>query len=112
MLMTTDTALVQRAALGDSDAFAVIYEASFRCVYAFAARRTPAREHAEALTERILARAFAELAQYAGDVPFAAWLLGVARREIADAARARTDAGRRQPARVGPPFAHVAPRSG
>jgi hypothetical protein len=42
MLMATDTALVQRAALGDADAFASVYEESFRCIYAFAARATSA----------------------------------------------------------------------
>jgi len=84
MLMTTDTALVQRAALGDADAFASIYEESFRCVYAFAARATHDRARAEALTERVLIRVFERLGHYAGDVPFAAWLHAVAKSVAAD----------------------------
>ena len=79
MLMTTDTTLVQRAALGDPDAFAAIYDESFRCVYAFAARATQGRVRAEALTERVLVRVFEQLGHYAGDVPFAAWLHAVAK---------------------------------
>jgi DNA-directed RNA polymerase specialized sigma24 family protein len=79
MLMTTDTALVQRAALGDPEAFASIYDESFRPVYAFAARVTRGRARAEVLTERVLVRVFEQLRHYAGDVPFAAWLQAVAK---------------------------------
>jgi len=84
MLMTTDTALVQRAALGDPEAFASIYEESFRCVYAFAARTTRGRASAEALTERVLVQVFEQLGHYAGDVPFVAWLQTVAKGVAAD----------------------------
>jgi RNA polymerase sigma-70 factor (ECF subfamily) len=84
MLMTTDTALVQRAALGDPAAFASIYDESFRCIYAFAARATRDRARAERLTERVLVRVFEQLGHYAGDVPFAAWLHAVAKEMVAD----------------------------
>ena len=102
MLMTTDTALVQRAALGDAEAFASIYEESFRCVYAFAARATRGRAGAESLTERVLVRVFEQLDHYAGDVPFAAWLQSVAKGVVAD------QLPRRRPSRVAPkpPHAH------
>ena len=96
MLMTTDTALVQRAALGDPEAFASIYEESFRCVYAFAARETRDRAAAELLTERILVRVFEALDRYAGDVPFAAWLQAIAKSVAAG------ERSRRRPARVAP----------
>jgi len=79
MLMTADPRLVQRAALGDAEAFATIYEQSLGCVYAFALRRTSGREAAEKLTERILEQIFGQLDGYTGDVPFAAWLLGIAK---------------------------------
>ena len=106
MLMTTDTVLVQRAAKGDREAFASIYEESFRCVYAFAARQTGTKAAAEALTEVILIQVFGSLASYAGDVPFAAWLQSVAKHVVAGTAP------RRRPTRVAPksPFAHSAPR--
>ena|GEM_PF-2706609 len=77
--MTADPRLVQRAALGDAEAFATIYEQSLGCVYAFALRRTSGREAAEKLTERILEQIFGQLDGYTGDVPFAAWLLGIAK---------------------------------
>jgi len=79
MLMTTDTRLLARVAAGDREAFETVYAASFAAIYAFAARRTNDRAAAEALTERILRRTFATLATYTGDVPFAAWLLEVAK---------------------------------
>jgi len=103
MLMTTDTALVQRAALGDPEAFASIYEESFRCIYAFAARTTRGRARAEALTERVLVQVFEQLGRYAGDVPFAAWLQAVAKNVAAD------QPPRRRPSRVAPksPHAHI-----
>lgn len=106
MLMTTDTMLVQRAAGGDREAFASIYEESFRCVYAFAARQTGTKAAAEALTEVILIQVFGSLASYAGDVPFAAWLQSIAKHVVADTAP------RRRPTRVAPksPFAHSSPR--
>ena len=77
MLLTTDTKLAQRALRGDSEAFARIYEASFPCVWSFAARRLGSPAAAEALTDRILSRVFRELDRYDGEVPFAAWLLAV-----------------------------------
>jgi RNA polymerase sigma-70 factor (ECF subfamily) len=106
MLMTTDTVLVQRAALGDREAFASIYEESFRCVYSYAARQTGTRAAAEALTEVILIQVFATLGSYEGDVPFAAWLQSIAKNVVTGTA------SRRRLARVVPksPFAHSAPR--
>jgi len=103
MLTTTDTRLVSRAAEGDRDAFDAIFEASFPRVFAFAARRTASRAAAERLTQRILRRGFASLGGYAGDVPFAAWLLTVAKQVEREE--------RTPPVRVRrAPFAQVAPR--
>jgi RNA polymerase sigma-70 factor, ECF subfamily len=106
MLMTTDSALVRRAALGDREAFALIYEESFRCIHAFAARETQDRAAAEVLTERILVRVFEALDRYAGDVPFAAWLQAIAKTVAAD------EPSHCRPSRVAPkpPFAHSSPR--
>jgi DNA-directed RNA polymerase specialized sigma24 family protein len=85
MLMTTDTLLVYRAAHGDREAFDAVYDASFACAYAFSLRCSADRAAAEALTEQILERAFRDLAQYAGDVPFAAWLFHLAKQVTRDA---------------------------
>lgn len=96
MLMTTDTQTVDRAIRGDREAFESVYEASFPCVHAFASRRCVGRVAAEALTEAILVRAFQDLEQYRGDVPWAAWLLGVAKQ----VERERRLAARRRPERA------------
>lgn len=105
MLMTTDTGTVERAIRGDREAFEALYEASFPCVHAFASRRCGARLATEALTEAILVRAFQELGQYRGDMPWAAWLLGVAKQVVRD----RSTTARRRPERVAPraPYTHA-----
>jgi DNA-directed RNA polymerase specialized sigma24 family protein len=94
--MTTDTLLVQRAACGDREAFDAVYDASFPAVYAYAARKAVGKRGAELLCERILEEAFRELDRYEGDTPFAAWLLGVARRVARERSRERP------PARIAP----------
>ena len=109
MLMTTDTGLVRRAASGDADAFATLYEQSVGPVYAFALHRTGERGAAEDLTRRILAEVVVQLDAYAGEVPFAAWLLGIAKRVAP-----RSGPAGRKPAAVPPPgttpVSHGAPR--
>ena len=80
MLVSTDTELTRRAAAGDRDAFERLFAQCLPSVWAFASRRAAGRAAAEALTGRILRRAFAELDHYDGQVPFAAWLLTLARR--------------------------------
>ena len=77
MLLTTDTELTRRAFEGDPEAFTRIYDASFPCVWSFAARRRSSGAAAEVLTELILSRVFRELGRYDGEVPFAAWLLAL-----------------------------------
>lgn len=100
MLSTTDTELTQRAACGDREAFARVYDHSLPPVWAFACQRARGqRAAAEALTSRILRRMFVELASYDGQVPFAAWLLAVAQRvAAAPAPRAL------RPTRSAPPY--------
>ncbi len=83
MLRTTDTDLTKRAARGDRDAFGRVYGDCLPVVWSFACRRTASRAEAEALTSRILRRAFGEIATYDGQVPFAAWLHALARRVAA-----------------------------
>jgi DNA-directed RNA polymerase specialized sigma24 family protein len=106
MLMTTDTRLIARVMEGDRDAFDTVYAASFSSVFAFAARRAADRGAAEALAERILQRAFRCLDRYEGEVPFAAWLLQLAKQI------AREEHAPRRPERAQPraPFAHGVPR--
>lgn len=82
MLVSTDTDLTRSAAAGDREAFERVYAESLPVVWAFASRHAAGRVAAELLAGRILRRAFAELAGYDGQVPFAAWLLAIARRVV------------------------------
>ncbi len=56
-------------------------------VFRYAARRLKRREDAEDVTAETFAAAFAALPKYRGDVEPKLWLLGIARRKIADALR-------------------------
>jgi RNA polymerase sigma-70 factor (ECF subfamily) len=80
VLVSTDTEITQRAAAGDREAFEQVYAACLPAIWRFVSRRTAGRAAAEALTGRILRRAFCEIGDYDGQVPFAAWLHAVARR--------------------------------
>jgi len=80
VLVSTDTDLTHRAAAGDREAFEQLFADCLPTIWAFAGRRATGRAAAEALTTRVLRRAFAELEDYDGQVPFAAWLLALARR--------------------------------
>ena len=105
MLMTTDTRTVERGLAGDREAFEAVYDASLGCVHAFASRRCRGRLATEALTEAILVRVFQDLGHYRGEVPWAAWLLSVAKRVV----RERPVAARRTPGRTEPraPWTHA-----
>jgi len=81
VLTTTDTKLTRAAAGQEREAFEAVFEAVVPAIWAWACRRVPERAAAEALAERILQRVFAELDGYEGQVPFAAWVLTLAREE-------------------------------
>jgi DNA-directed RNA polymerase specialized sigma24 family protein len=88
VLTTTDTDLTRAAAGREREAFEAVFEAVVPVVWAWVCRRVPERAAAEALAGRVLRRVFAELHDYEGHVPFAAWVLTRARAE-ARAARPR-----------------------
>lgn len=77
-----DFELARRAAQADRAGFGALFEDWFGRVHAFVQRRTTSREAAESTTERILARAFAQLAGYDGNTPFSAWLLAIVKAEL------------------------------
>jgi RNA polymerase sigma-70 factor (ECF subfamily) len=73
------------AAQHDPAQFAVLYEENFYRVYAYVARRAGDRHVAEDLTSEVFREALAGLAKFEWrDVPFVAWLLGIASRVVAD----------------------------
>jgi DNA-directed RNA polymerase specialized sigma24 family protein len=77
-----DLELARRTTRADDSAFGAFFEDAFDRVYAFVERRTATRKAAEDATERILVRAFGQLAGYDGDTPFSAWLLAIVKQEL------------------------------
>ncbi|MGH9788876.1 MAG: RNA polymerase sigma factor, partial [Candidatus Acidiferrales bacterium] len=73
------------AAQKDPRCFGELYERNFERVYAFIARRVRDRAVAEDLTSEVFHRALESLPRFEWrGVPFAAWLLRIARNAVAD----------------------------
>src|SRR2546425_13119544 len=73
------------AAKNDPRQFAELYERNFDRVYAFIVRRVRDRHEAEDLTAEVFHHALANLSRFEWrGVPFAAWLLQIARNALAD----------------------------
>lgn len=69
----------------DPRRFSVLYEENFDRVYAFVAQRTGDRTEAEDLTATVFQKALAGLHRFEWrGVPFIAWLIRIARNELAD----------------------------
>ncbi len=85
MTQGDDDRLRIEAAQRDPARFGELYEENFYRVYAYVARRVGHRHQAEDLTADVFREALAGIAKYEWrGVPFAAWLLGIASRVIAD----------------------------
>jgi RNA polymerase sigma-70 factor (ECF subfamily) len=85
MTQGTDDRLRIEAAQRDPSRFGDLYEENFHRVYAYVARRVRDRHEAEDLTADVFREALAGLGKFEWrGVPFAAWLLGIAARIIAD----------------------------
>ena len=80
-----DEPLLIEAAKADPGRFGELYERNFDRVYAYVARRTGSRGEAEDLTAEVFHQALANLGRFEWrGVPFAAWLLQIARNAVAD----------------------------
>jgi len=80
-----DERLLIEAAQADPGRFGDLYERNFDRVYAYVARRTGSRGEAEDLTADVFHQALANLGRFEWrGVPFAAWLLQIARNAVAD----------------------------
>ena len=85
MTQGTDDRLRIEAAQRDASRFAELYEENFGRVYAYVVRRVGDRHQAEDLTADVFREALAGIGKFEWrGVPFAAWLLGIAARTIAD----------------------------
>jgi len=80
-----DERLLIEAAQADPQRFGALYERNFERVYAYVARRSGSRGEAEDLTSEVFHQALANLGRFEWrGVPFAAWLLQIARHAVAD----------------------------
>jgi RNA polymerase sigma-70 factor, ECF subfamily len=85
MTRSTDDRLRIEAAQRDPSRFGELYEENFYRVYAYVARRVGDRHQAEDLTADVFREALAGIGKFEWrGVPFAAWLLRIASRTIAD----------------------------
>lgn len=91
--------LLVEAAQKNPARFDKLYERNFERVYAFLARRVHDQATAEDLTSEVFHRALASLPRFEWrDVPFAVWLLRIARNALADHwQRTARDQGNPQP---------------
>src|SRR6266480_4307005 len=73
------------AAQRDPSRFADLYQQNFYRVYAYVVRRVGDRHQAEDLTADVFREALAGIGKFEWrGVPFAAWLIGIASRVVAD----------------------------
>src|SRR5271157_1856640 len=80
-----DDRLQVEAAQRDPSRFADLYEQNFYRVYAYVVRRVGGRQQAEDLTSDVFHEALAGIRKFEWrGVPFAAWLLAIASRVLAD----------------------------
>lgn len=80
---TSDDALVARVISGDREAFESLYERYLPRVYGFVRKRLRNRADCEEAVQDVFIAIFCSLASFRGEAPFAAWVLGIARRTVA-----------------------------
>ena len=83
-----DAELLTAAARGDRQAFAALYERHAGPVYRFCLSRLRQRESAADACQETFAAVWSGAAAYTGSGPVLAWILGIARRKVADQRRA------------------------
>lgn len=80
----SDAELIERINGGDRTSFALIYERYFRRVYSFVAKRLSDRGDTEETVQEVFISVFSSLGSFRSEGPFAAWILGIARRTVAN----------------------------
>lgn len=74
----SDLELARRSLSGDSDAYRVLYERSYRRVYGVVARLANRREDVEDVVQDAFVRGYEMLSQYSGKSSFSTWICAVA----------------------------------
>ena len=80
----TDGELIDRVVKGDRHSFDLLYDRYFPRVFAFVNRRLNNRADTEEAVQDVFINVFSALDSFRGESPFAAWVLGVARRTVAN----------------------------
>jgi RNA polymerase sigma-70 factor (ECF subfamily) len=80
----SDDELIERVAGGDESAFDLLYERYFPRVFRFVDKRLRCRADSEETTQEVFINVFSSLESYRHEAPFAAWVLGIARRTVAN----------------------------
>ena len=76
--------LIERILAGERDAFDSIYERYLPRVYSFVHKRLGNRADTEETVQEVFFHVFSCLASYRQEAHFAAWVLGIARRTVAN----------------------------
>ena len=85
---SAEVELIARA-VGDPQAFALLYRRYLDPVYRYCYHRLGSKEAAEDATSQVFAKALAALSTYRADRPFRSWLFAIAHNVIIDTHRAR-----------------------
>ena len=80
----SDERLIAQVCGGDERAFQVLYDRYFPRVFSFVRKRLNNRADAEETVQEIFINVFSSIGSYRGESPFAAWVLGVSRRIVAN----------------------------
>jgi RNA polymerase sigma-70 factor, ECF subfamily len=81
----TDDQALQKAAMGDTEAFGVLYERYIARIYNYIYYRTGQPSEAEDLTAKVFFRAYNHIGSYRNTgVPFSAWLYRIAHNLVAN----------------------------
>jgi RNA polymerase sigma-70 factor, ECF subfamily len=81
---TAEAALVGRVLKGDQEAFEILYARYLPRVAGFVRRRLRNPADMEEAVQDVFVAVFSSLASFRGDAPFASWVLGIARRTVAN----------------------------
>lgn len=83
-VVESEEAIVQRVLLGDEKAFSALYERYLPRVAGYVRKRLDNRADMEEVVQDVFIAVFSSLGSFRGEAPFAAWVLGIARRAVAN----------------------------
>jgi len=79
-----ENALIAQVREGDEAAFETLYERYLPRVYQFVNKRVSNRADTEEIVQEVFINIFSSIGSFRGEAPFAAWVLGLTRRTIAN----------------------------